>query len=402
MNAKVIGFGLLAATVGAVLLSPAFRGNAALPPPPPVPVPATPHVQTQGAAKVEVVFVLDTTGSMSGLIDAAKEKIWSIAASMSQATPAPEISMGLVAYRDRGDAYVTQVVDLSTDLDSMYATLMDFTADGGGDGPESVNQALHDAVHAMSWSQDPNSYKVVFLVGDAPPHMDYQDDAKYPEIVAAAAAKGIVVNTIQCGGLPETTSHWQRIAALGNGRYFQVEQSGNAIAIETPFDERIAALAARLDATRLFYGTSAQRAEMEQKIAATAKLSEHASTAALARRGVFNASVSGAANLAGEQDLVHDVLSDRVDLDALAPSELPPELASLPPDEQRRLIEQKAAEREALQREIQALSAQRDEFIADKLDELGGGADSLDQLIYDAVRTQAAPKGLTYDAGPKY
>src|SRR5690606_21051289 len=108
MNAKVIGFGLLAATVGAVLLSPAFRGNAALPPPPPVPVPATPHVQTQGAAKVEVVFVLDTTGSMSGLIDAAKEKIWSIAASMSQATPAPEISMGLVAYRDRGDAYVTQ------------------------------------------------------------------------------------------------------------------------------------------------------------------------------------------------------------------------------------------------------------------------------------------------------
>src|SRR5690606_10467901 len=293
-----------------------------------------------------------------GLIDAAKEKIWSIAASMSQATPAPEISMGLVAYRDRGDAYVTQVVDLSTDLDSMYATLMDFTADGGGDGPESVNQALHDAVHAMSWSQDPNSYKVVFLVGDAPPHMDYQDDAKYPEIVAAAAAKGIVVNTIQCGGLPETTPHWQRIAALGNGRYFQVEQSGNAIAIETPFDERIAALAARLDATRLFYGTSAQRAEMEQKIAATAKLSEHASTAALARRGVFNASVSGAANLAGEQDLVHDVLSDRVDLDALAPSELPPELASLPPDEQRRLIEQKAAEREALQREIQALSAQ--------------------------------------------
>ena len=103
---------------------------------------------------VEVVFVLDTTGSMSGLIQAAKEKIWSIATTLAPAQPAPEIRMGLVAYRDRGDDYVTRVVDLSDDLDSMYATLMDFRAAGGGDGPESVNQALHDAVHRISWSQD--------------------------------------------------------------------------------------------------------------------------------------------------------------------------------------------------------------------------------------------------------
>ena len=85
------------------------------------------------------------------------------------------------------------------DLDSMYAKLMDFAADGGGDGPEAVNEALDAAIHRMSWSQDQSAYKVVFLVGDAPPHMDYQDDVKYPQIVAAAAAKGIVVNTIQCG-----------------------------------------------------------------------------------------------------------------------------------------------------------------------------------------------------------
>lgn len=238
--------------------------------------------------------MLDTAGSMAGLIDAAKEKIWSIASSMSQATPTPVIRMGLVAYRDRGDVYVTRTVDLSTDLDSMYAALMDFAAEGGGDGPESVNQALHDAVHSMSWSSDPDSYKVIFFVGDAPPHMDYQNDVRYPEIVAAAAAKGIVVNTIQCGGIVDTAPHWQRIAALGSGRYFQVEQAGNAVAIETPYDQRIAALAAQLDATRIFYGTDAQRAAMQGKVAATAKLNERASTAARARRGVFNASASGA------------------------------------------------------------------------------------------------------------
>jgi len=131
--------------------------------------------------KIEAVFVLDTTGSMSGLIQAAKEKIWSIASTMAAADPAPEIRIGLVAYRDRGDAYITKTVDLSSDLDSVYAELMDFRADGGGDGPESVNQALHDAVHGISWSQDGQAYRVVFLVGDAPPHMDYQDDVKYPD-----------------------------------------------------------------------------------------------------------------------------------------------------------------------------------------------------------------------------
>ena len=127
-----------------------------------------------------------------------------------------EIRMGLVAYRDRGDDYVTKVLDLSNDLDSMYARLMDFQADGGGDGPESVNQALHDAVHTLSWSQDPGTYKVVFLVGDAPPHMDYQDDVKYPVTLGAASEKGIVVNAIQCGRVSGTTPAWQRIAKLAD------------------------------------------------------------------------------------------------------------------------------------------------------------------------------------------
>ena len=209
MKTNVLVLGLVLATVGTVVLYPTIRGHAAGPPP---------HVVAPAAAKrVEVVFVLDTTGSMGGLIHAAQEKIWSIAGTLAQAQQAPEIAMGLVAYRDRGDAYVTRVVDLNRDLDSMYAKLMDFRAEGGGDGPEAVNEALEAAVERMSWSRDRDTYKVVFLVGDAPPHMDYQDDVKYPGIVAAAAAKGIVVNTIQCGSMADTVAPWRHIAALGPG-----------------------------------------------------------------------------------------------------------------------------------------------------------------------------------------
>ena len=118
MKTNILVTGLVLATVGAVLVYPTIRGNAASTPP-------THNVVAPVAAKrVEVVFVLDTTGSMGGLIHAAKEKIWSIASTLAQAQQAPEISMGLVAFRDRGDAYVTQVVDLYRVLDSMYAKLL--------------------------------------------------------------------------------------------------------------------------------------------------------------------------------------------------------------------------------------------------------------------------------------
>ena len=195
MKSKIIALALFVSTIGIVAFYPAERGvgantgsNGGA---------SAINVQTDGRSRIDVVFVLDTTGSMGGMIEAAKEKIWSIASTMATAQPTPEIRMGLVAYRDRGDAYVTRVFDLSSDLDSVYAELMDFRADGGGDGPESVNKALHDAVHKMSWSQDTQAYRVLFLVGDAPPHMDYQDDVKYKDTVAMAQDKGITINTIQ-------------------------------------------------------------------------------------------------------------------------------------------------------------------------------------------------------------
>lgn len=396
MKTNILVTGIVLATVGAVLAYPTIRGNAAATHGTTVVAPPL------GAKRVEVVFVLDTTGSMGGLIEAAKEKIWSIASTLAQAQHAPQISMGLVAYRDRGDAYVTQVIDLNQDLDSMYAKLLSLAAGGGGDGPEAVNEALEAAIHRVSWSQDRDAYKVVFLVGDAPPHMDYRDDVKYPQVVAAAAAKGIVVNTIQCGGIGETTAPWQHIASLGRGRYFTVEQAGSAVAIATPFDGELAQLAAELDGTRLYYGSADEVAAMASKVEATARLTEEASVAARARRGVFNASESGAGNFLGGRELVDDVASGRVDLAAVPQAELPASIAALPPAAQPAAVAQTAEKRAELQRQIAKLAAERDAYLEAEVKASGGADASLDVQIYEAVRDQAAPLGLIYDSGPKF
>src|SRR5512137_2003830 len=81
------------------------------------PAPAADRRAAAEKPKIEVCFVLDSTGSMSGLIEGAKQKIWSIANEMISAKPTPEIRLGLVGYRDRGDEYVIRKFDLSDDID---------------------------------------------------------------------------------------------------------------------------------------------------------------------------------------------------------------------------------------------------------------------------------------------
>jgi hypothetical protein len=122
--------------------------------------------------KMQIVFLLDATGSMSGLIGAAKEKIWSITSSLSQSEPVPDIEVGMLFYRDRGDDFITRIIPLGTDMDNLYEQLMAMDASGGGDGPESVNQALYEGVNKMQWDNLPNTYRAIFLVGDYPPHME--------------------------------------------------------------------------------------------------------------------------------------------------------------------------------------------------------------------------------------
>jgi len=352
---------------------------------------------------VEVVFVLDTTGSMGGLIAAAKEKIWSIANTLATADPAPEIRMGLVGYRDRGDHYVTVVTALTDDLDAVYTQLMQYQADGGGDGPESVNQALYEAVTKPAWSRDARTYRVIFLVGDAPPHMDYQDDVKYAESCRLATRNDIVINTIQCGDVPETMPVWQKIARLAEGRYFRVAQSGSAVLYETPYDEPLADLSAQLDDTRIYYGDATQVAAMEARKREADAIYEAAAPSAVAKRTIFNAGKAGAKNFLGSQELVEDVASGRVDLEAVAEAELPAELKAMIPEERQAYIAEQGVTRQALQKKIEELAGKRQAFIEEKVKaEAGKGADSLDAQLYRCIKAQAAEKEIQYTGGPAY
>ena len=352
--------------------------------------------------QVEVVFVLDTTGSMGGLIQAAKEKIWAIANTLASTKPAPDIKMGLVGYRDRGDEYVTKLTDLTDDLDAVYEQLMGFKADGGGDTPESVNQALNEAVTKINWSKDGKAYRVIFLVGDCPPHMDYADDVKYAESCKAAATAGITINSIQCGNHGDTQPIWSDIADRAEGRYFRVEQSGGAILAATPFDAELAELSKEFEGTRLYYGDAEVMEEARERKEVAGRISAEAPAAAKASRAVFGTSAAGD-RAASKHDLVAEVATGAVKLEDVKAEELPEEIRKMSPEERNKYLKEQQAKREKVQARIKELADKRQALIEEQIrkSELKG-KQSLDFAIFECIQKQAAKKGIIYEGGPAF
>jgi hypothetical protein len=353
--------------------------------------------------QVEAVFVLDTTGSMGGLIAAAKEKIWAIANTLATADPAPQIKMGLVGYRDHGDNYVTRRLALTDDLDAVYAFLMEFQAGGGGDSPESVNQALHEAVTQMAWSTDERTYRVVFLVGDCPPHMDYSDDIQYPQSCKHAAERGIIINTIQCGNEPATTSVWSEIAGRAEGQSFRVEQAGGAIAASTPFDGELGRLSRELDGTRIYYGSPDELARQAARDKTGSDFYLIAPSSALAARATFNASEAGKLNFFGGKELIDDITVGRLSLSDVKSEELSGDLRSMSPAEREVHVRNLARRRTEIQKQIAELSGKRQAHIKEQVEKANDVTKgSLDAQLYECVKTQAGKKDIIYKAGPLY
>ena len=346
----------------------------------------------QSKPRIEVCFVLDTTGSMGGLIEGAKQKIWSIANEMISAQPTPELKLGLIGYRDRGDEYVVKSFSLTDDIDAIYGHLREFQAGGGGDTPESVNEALAEAIHKMPWSSDSKVLKIIFLVGDAPPHMDYPNGPKYPDLCREAAKKDLIINTIQCGEMAETKPIWQEIAKLSEGSYVGISQSGNVAVISTPMDKELSRLNERIGATLIPYGDSKQQAEVHAKYAVAAS----APVAAMADRLSYNSKTGKAVQ--GRGELV-DALNDKtVKLDEIDQKQLPAELQKLDRNELQKRIAKARDERADLQKQIVEVSKKREAYIQSENKRLAaeGKGDAFDQKVTETLHAQAAKKGISY------
>ncbi len=343
--------------------------------------------------KVEVVFVLDTTGSMQSLIDGAKVKIWAIVNQIVSGKPVPDVRVGIVAYRDRGDDYITRFTGLTSDLDAIYGVLNGLAANGGGDGPESVNEALHVALTKTEWTRDRHTLRIMYLVGDAPPHMDYAQDVRYPKTCEAAARAGVIINTVQCGSMGGTRKVWKDIASRAEGRYFQIAQSGGMTRVDTPYDKRLAELSAKLSAGTLFYGARDARLRARTRLADAEKELDEAPDEARAERAGFLAK----SGRVGTRDLLGLLERGELTLDKLEDKHLPEAIRKMEPEARKAHLTKLLEGRRELRAELIALDKKRGEFVKKARAKAGKKDDGFGGKVVEALRIQARKVGIVYD-----
>ena len=168
---------------------------------------------------LDILFLLDATGSMADEIDQIKNTLLSIASRISDLPSKPDLRFGMVAYRDRGDDFVTRVYDFSDDVESFRNTIRSVRADGGNDEPESLNEAYRVAIHEPEWRLA-NAVRLIFLIADAPPHLDYANDYDYAQEMMVANGKGIKTHAIASSGLDVQGEYiFRQIAQHTMGRF---------------------------------------------------------------------------------------------------------------------------------------------------------------------------------------
>lgn len=173
----------------------------------------------QAQTQLDVLFLLDATGSMADEIAQLQDNILSISAQIDALPGAVDVRYGLVSYRDRGDAYVTRFFDFTADVTAFQRELSRVVAAGGGDYPEALNEGLDVALNAADW-RGPHAVKLVFLVADAPPHIDYQDDTQYDVLMRQALGRGIKIHPIASSGLqPEGEYILRQIGQFTMGHF---------------------------------------------------------------------------------------------------------------------------------------------------------------------------------------
>ena len=344
---------------------------------------------------VQMAILLDTSGSMSGLIDQARTELWSIVNEFIFARRngrQPELQVALYEYGksslSRDGGYIRQIVPLTTDLDKISEELFALTTNGGD---EYCGWVIREAANGLQWSDSPDDLKVIFIAGNEP---FTQGPVDYREACRAAVTKGIVVNTVHCG--PEgqgVEGKWKDGAVVADGRYLNIDQNRQVVHIAAPQDRQIAELGMSLNHTYIAYGLQGEAAQERQ--AAQDNNAQQASTEALLQRVVTKSSANYT-NTAW--DLVDAVNSQQVDLEQIQREELPENMQEMTAEQRTAYVDAQARQRAEIQAKVQQLNEQRKKYIAEEMKKRQGEGRTLGSAVKEAIREQARRKNYTFQA----
>ncbi|MHC4155527.1 MAG: vWA domain-containing protein [Planctomycetota bacterium] len=334
---------------------------------------------------IQMAILLDTSGSMSGLIDQARAELWAIVNEFIFAKRnglQPELQVALYEYGKnsvpRESGYIRMIVPLTTDLDKISQELFALKTDGG---QEYCGWVIKEAAENLQWTGSPEDLKVIFIAGN---ERFTQGPVDYRQACKAAASKGVVVNTIHCGSEIEgANGKWKDGALLADGRYLNINHNQKTVHIAAPQDKQITELGVRLNDTYIGFGRMG-RANAERQFTQEEAAVQRAVTKS--SRYYQN----------DNWDLVDALNNNTIQLENLKPEDLPEEMKDMTTEQREAYVQSRQKERAEIQKKIQKLNAQRSKYVADEMKKLQGGQNTLGSAVIQAVRDQAIKRNFEF------
>ncbi len=348
-------------------------------------------------ARVDLAICLDTSGSMDGLIDAARQGIWAIVNDFALAKPAPKIRVALLTFGNDGhnkeNGWVEVQTPFTEDLDLVSQKLFALTTNGG---TELVGRVIQTSLDRLEWTDAPGALKLIVVAGNE--SADQDQECRFRDACQRAIGKGVMINSIYCGNpADQLAPQWREVAQLADGQFHAIDKDNGGIVIETPFDAQIQALNAQVNKTYVPYGEGGKRAwanqEAQDKNAIGLNSQVAAERAVCKVSGVYDCST---------WDLLDACRAQTVKLTELKQEDLPEHLRGKTPAELEKVVAELQAQRDALHKQIQDLSVQRQKCIDEEMAKRAlDPTKSFDYAVRQAVRNQAQQKGIAVrQAGP--
>ncbi len=354
-------------------------------------------------AVIQIALLLDTSGSMQGLINQARTYLWKVVNDMTLARQngkLPAIQIALYEYGSgrlsSKDAWVRQVLPFTDDLDKVSDELFKLKTGGS---EEYCGAVMDRARKDLKWNtENPDALKLIFIAGNEPFN---QGNVPYAPVIARGLERGITVNTIYCGSAGDGDSVlWKDGARKGDGSFLNIDHNAAPPEPETPYDAELATLNVSLNGTYLAYGSQEVRAEKLERQARQDKLTEAASPAAAAGRIAAKANKAAYRNTSWDLVDLYEEQGSRAVEELGNTGILPEELKGKSAKEVEAAVKEKAEERARLQKKIADVGRQRDTWLnkwkAEQSASGGGKANTLDNAIIQAVRRQAGRKKFSF------
>ncbi len=378
---------LLAACAAALTAAPCLADEKALDPRPAI------EAKLQAEPKIQIAILLDTSGSMDGLINQTREQLWRIVNTFATAKKEgkrPKLELALYQYGNDGipaaQHHVQRVVPLTTDLDKVSEALFKLSTNGGN---EYCGAAITHAIGELEWSANPKDLKLIYIAGNEP---FTQGPISFRDAVKTSIGRGIVVNTIHAGTQSQGISDsWAEAAKLADGNFLFIDSNRAVARVDAPQDAELARLSQEMNKTYIAYGGKGRESVARQE--AQDKNAQGMSPSSMSTRTAAKAS---AMYRNGDWDLV-DAKKEGKPMKAIAAEELPAEMKGMNEKERDAFVEQKAKDRADIQAKIAKVAADRETYVqAEMKKRTKDGSKTMDDALIESARGQAEKANFAF------